>query len=125
MLPRVVLNIAKKLADPVYRRQFSRASVSADIARQLIALRKLRGMTQDEVAELAQTKQSAISRSESANYHGMSIATLTSIASAMNGRVIIQIVPWEDAPIAEPRYLDSDEQKIMHRALKRSVKFVK
>ena len=56
------LNLREKLEDAGYRRAFFLAEASARIAADIVSLRKRRGLTQKQVAELAHTQQPAISR---------------------------------------------------------------
>ena len=66
------------------------------IARQLIELRKRRGLNQQKLAELAGTGQPAISRAERANYRNWSFNTLRRLAEAMDARIRVIIEPAED-----------------------------
>jgi transcriptional regulator with XRE-family HTH domain len=70
------------LEDREYRRQFFWAETSAGIARDLIKLRKLRGHSQKQLADLTGTKQPAISRIEQADYENWNLRTLRTIADA-------------------------------------------
>src|SRR6266851_1486022 len=90
------LNLPEKLRDRAYRLKFFWAETSAKIAAQLIALRKRRGLNQKQVAELAGTKQPAISRAEQADYQNWSFNTLRSIADALDARIRVTIEPYED-----------------------------
>lgn len=56
-------------------------SVNAQIATQIYDLRKSRGLTQAQLAELVGTTQSVIARMENSDYTGHSISMLTRIAS--------------------------------------------
>ncbi|NUQ36035.1 MAG: XRE family transcriptional regulator [Planctomycetaceae bacterium] len=90
------LELPRKLQDPSYRRKFFLIEASAWIARQLIDLRKRRGLTQKELAEIAKTGQPAISRAERADYSNWSFNTLRSLADAMDARIRVLIEPAED-----------------------------
>ena len=90
------LNLSEELRDRKFRRKFFMAESSARIAEQLIALRKRRGLNQKQVAELADTKQPAISRAEQADYQNWSFSTLRSIAEALDARIRVLIQPYED-----------------------------
>jgi len=100
------LNLREKLKDKGYRQRFFRAQDSAQIADQLIALRKRRGMNQTQVAELSGTKQPAISRAEQADYQNRKLETLRAIVEALDGRLRVIIEPAEDV-LAEYEALDS------------------
>jgi transcriptional regulator with XRE-family HTH domain len=90
------LQLPDKLHDRDYRRNFFLAESSARIAEQLIALRKRRGLSQKQVAELTDTRQPAISRAEQADYQNWSFNTLRSIADALDARIRVSIEPSED-----------------------------
>ena len=96
LIPTIELELPKKLQDGEYRRRFFLAEASAQIAKQLIALRKRRGFSQDEVAKLVGTGQPAISRVERADYHNWSFNTLRKLAEAMDARLRVVIEPAED-----------------------------
>ncbi len=90
------LNLATQLQDRSFRRRFFLAEASAWIAEQLIALRKRRGLSQKQVAELTNTQQPAISRVEQADYHNWSFNTLRAIADALDARIRVYVQPYED-----------------------------
>ena len=90
------LNLKEKLRDRSYRQKFFLAESSARIAAQLIALRKLRGLSQNEVADIIGTQQPAISRAEQADYQNWSFTTLRGIADALDARIRVLIEPSED-----------------------------
>jgi transcriptional regulator with XRE-family HTH domain len=90
------LNLKTKLKDKAYRQRFFLAQDSAHIAEQLISLRKRRGLNQTQVAELAGTKQPAISRAEQADYQNRKLETLRAIVEALDGRLRVIIEPAED-----------------------------
>ncbi|SRR6266851_3144494 len=90
------LNLREKLRDKEYRRHFFWAETSARIARDLINLRKRRGINQTELAGLIGTKQPAISRIEQADYENWNLGTLRAIADAEDARVRVIIEPAED-----------------------------
>jgi transcriptional regulator with XRE-family HTH domain len=95
-LPSIDLNLFEKLQDRTYRARFFLSEASARIAKQLIGLRKRRGLTQAELAELAGTGQPAISRAERADYRNWSFNTLRSLAEALDARIHVSIEASED-----------------------------
>ena len=96
-LPSIDLGIPRKLrGDRVYRQRFFLAESSALIAKQLIELRKRRGLNQSQVAEELETAQPAISRVERADYRNWSFNTLRRLADAMDARLRVIIEPSED-----------------------------
>jgi transcriptional regulator with XRE-family HTH domain len=90
------LNLPDKLGDREYRQKFFLAESSAEIAAQLIALRKRRDLNQQQVAELIGTQQPAISRIEKADYQSWSFSILRKIADALDARIRVLIEPSED-----------------------------
>ena len=77
--------LERKLEDPEFRKRFEEADRAWDIALQLAALRKARGLTQQQVADLLGTKQQAIARLEDPSYTGHSL-TWSKYASAWGDR---------------------------------------
>jgi transcriptional regulator with XRE-family HTH domain len=96
-LPSIDLNIAERLkADPRFRQAYFLAESSGMIARQLIGLRKRRGLSQADVAKQLDTRQPAVSRVESADYRNWSFNTLRRLAEALDARLRVIIEPSED-----------------------------
>jgi transcriptional regulator with XRE-family HTH domain len=90
------LNLTDELRDRDFRQKFFLAESSAQIASQLIALRKRRDLNQQQVAELIGTQQPAISRVEKADYQSWSFNILRKIADALDARIRVLIEPAED-----------------------------
>jgi DNA-binding XRE family transcriptional regulator len=65
---------------------------SAEVARQIQAIRRRAGLTQAQLAKLVRTTPSVISRLEDADYHGHSLSMLQRIAAALNKRIEIRFV---------------------------------
>lgn len=80
----------EQLKDPEFRKHWEESAPEYEIARQLILIRKKRGLTQTELARRVRTKQSVISRIERGDQN-LSMRTLTNIARAMNARVKVSI----------------------------------
>jgi transcriptional regulator with XRE-family HTH domain len=95
-LPSIDLELPRKLRDREYRRRFFLSESSARIAKQLIELRKRRGLNQTDLAKLADTGQPAISRAERADYCNWSFNTLRKLAEAMDARIRVLIEAAED-----------------------------
>lgn len=72
--------------------ELEEARVNDDIARQIAALRSEAGLSQKDLAKLVGTTPSVISRLESADYAGHSMAMLRRIAAALNSRVRVRFV---------------------------------
>jgi transcriptional regulator with XRE-family HTH domain len=106
-LPSIDLDLPRKLQDREYRKKFFIAESSAHIAKQLIELRKRRGYTQKELAELAETGQPAVSRAERADYCNWAFNTLRKLSEVMDARIRVLIEAAEDVlpeyePVPEP-----------------------
>jgi ribosome-binding protein aMBF1 (putative translation factor) len=69
------------------------ASLNARVAQIVYDARTQAGLTQQQLAELIETKQSVIARLEDADYEGHSLSMLQRIAQALNQRVEIQLMP--------------------------------
>lgn len=76
------------------------ARASAEVAREIFALRTAAGLTQRELAELVGTSHSVISRLEDDDYQGHSLAMLRRIAAALGRRVEIRFVPLAESEAA-------------------------
>ena len=79
--------------DPDFAERFKRAGEVWDVAMQLAALREKAGLSQKQLARKLKTSQQNISRLESPDYEGHSLAMLRRIAGALNQRVEIRFVP--------------------------------
>ncbi len=80
----------KLLSNPEVKIEYENLDVFYKIKRQLISLRKEKGLSQKELAEKIGTKQSAISRLENENYNP-SVELLSRIAKAFDKELEIKI----------------------------------
>jgi transcriptional regulator with XRE-family HTH domain len=111
-LPSIDLSVVERLkADAEFRQAYFIAESSGMIARQLIRLRKKRGLSQTEVAKQLETRQPAISRVESADYRNWSFNTLRRLAEAMDARIRVLIEPSEDVLVEYGETANADESK--------------
>jgi DNA-binding XRE family transcriptional regulator len=78
--------------DPDRIASFERALERATIAQKIYKLRTDAKLTQRQLAELAGTRASVISRLESADYEGHSLTMLGRIAQAVGKRVEVNFV---------------------------------
>jgi ribosome-binding protein aMBF1 (putative translation factor) len=69
------------------------ASLNVRVAQIIYDARTQAGLTQQQLADLIETKQSVIARLEDADYEGHSLSMLQRIAQALNQRVEIQLMP--------------------------------
>ena len=78
--------------DPEKGAAFEEELANAEVARKIYDIRTKAGLTQKQLAKLAGTTSSVISRLEDADYDGHSLAMLRRIASALDKRVEIRFV---------------------------------
>ena len=81
--------------DPGSRTELEKAGRALDIAMQIYSLRKKRGLSQKQLAELIEVKQSNIARLEDADYEGYSLKTLEKIAEALDATIDVTFIPRE------------------------------
>lgn len=91
------LKIIEKInrTDPELQEMVALASINADVAQLIYEGRTKAGLTQQQLADLIGTKQSAIARLEDADYEGHSLSMLQRIARALNQRVEIHLTSIE------------------------------
>ena len=91
------LKIIEKInrTDPELQEMVALASINAHVAQLIYEARTKAGLTQQQLADLIGTKQSAIARLEDADYEGHSLSMLQKIARALNQRVEIQLTAIE------------------------------
>lgn len=87
-------DIAERMRNPAFAEAYNALEPEFQVARQVIALRLQRGLTQKELAERIGTKQSGISRLESMDQLP-SLSLLKRVAEALDARLQIQLVPKE------------------------------
>ncbi len=80
----------KLLKDPEVKAEYDDLEVFYKVKRQLINLRKEKGLSQEELAKIIGTKQSAISRLENEKYNP-SVELLARIAKAFDKELEIKI----------------------------------
>jgi len=84
--------LERKLQDPALRARFEAADLAWDIALQLADLRRSRGLTQKQVAELLGTKQQAIARLEDPAYSGHSLSMVRKYVEALGASLRVTII---------------------------------
>lgn len=67
--------------------------INAEVAQMIYDRRTAAGLTQKQLADLIETRQSVISRLEDADYEGHSLGMLQRIAEALDQRVRVQMTP--------------------------------
>jgi len=84
----------KALVDPEVAREYERFSAAYELKKQLIRIRKEAGLTQEEIAEILQTKKSSISRLE--NVHSKvspKLSTIEAYAKAAGYKLEVNFIP--------------------------------
>ena len=82
-----------KLADKNYRNLFIKSQINRLIPYQLRGLRAKRQLTQAELAELAGTTQTVISRIENNGASNLSVKTLLKLAEAFDVALVVRFEP--------------------------------
>lgn len=75
-----------------------RQTVNALVAQAIYDARTNAGLTQSQLARLVDTKQPVISQLEDADYQGHSLSMLKRIATALNCRLEIRMIPNRPQP---------------------------
>ena len=83
--------LQEQLRDPEVKREYDAVDVEFALAREIIALRHQRNLTQRELAEKAGTSQPAIARVESGSYRNLSLAFLRRLAEALGAEPEIHL----------------------------------
>ncbi len=96
--------LEEQLRDPVFARRFKRAGEAWDVALQIAALREKAGLSQKELARRLKTSQQHISRLESPDYEGHSLASLRRVAEVLHAQVRVVFEPDEKSVkrVAQP-----------------------
>ena len=89
--------LEEQMRDPSFAARFESAGEAWDVALQIAALREQAGLSQKQLAKLLKTSQQQISRLESPDYEGHSLATLRRIAEVLHARVRVVFEPEEKA----------------------------
>ena len=97
-----------------YRAAFVESHLSSTIAAQIQTMRTDRAMTQADLAELSDMKQSRISVLEDPENTALSISTLKRIAAAFDVALVIRFVPFSALARWAGRY---GRQKILGAVL--------
>jgi DNA-binding Xre family transcriptional regulator len=85
--------LAEELNDPEFKREYDALEDEFTLAREIVALRKDRHLTQKELAEKIGTSQPAIARLESGNYKNISLSFLRRVAKALNAVPEVHLRP--------------------------------
>ncbi|MGE0768356.1 MAG: helix-turn-helix domain-containing protein [Hyphomicrobiaceae bacterium] len=116
MLRSIDLKLRERLNQREFRLQWFRAQLEVTVPDMFRSLREDRDLTQKELAECAEMKQSAISRFEKSDEANWKLETLLKIADALDAQLVISLIKAEDV-IA--RY-ESGEDHVSKNTLSRS-----
>ncbi len=83
--------LKEQFRDRVFRETFATEHLNSSIALQLTVIREQRHLKQEQLAELAGTKQAGISRMESADYGRWNLQTLRHIAYLLGCRLRVSL----------------------------------
>jgi transcriptional regulator with XRE-family HTH domain len=79
--------------DPDRQELMREISLNAEVAQLIYTARKEAGLTQQQLADLIQTKQLVIARLEDNDYEGHSLTMLQRISEALGQKIEIKMVP--------------------------------
>lgn len=91
--------LREELTDVEFSEGYAESFLDSYIATQIKVLREDRGLTQCQLAVLAETSQTAISRVENVNYSGWTIGTLKKLARAFEVRLKVSFEEYGTLPI--------------------------
>ena len=90
--------LAQKMQSPEFRKAYEALEPAYQVAR----LRIMRGLTQEQLAELVGTKQPSIARLESGKVTP-TLDFLRRVVEALGGHLVVKIEVPDEAPVSEHR----------------------
>jgi transcriptional regulator with XRE-family HTH domain len=90
------MNLRKKLNNKDYRDAFTSEYIYSRIPLKIRAMRDRRGISQQQLAEMAGVKQEWISKLENPNYGRLTLTTLLKLASAFDVALNVDFVPFSE-----------------------------
>ncbi len=90
----------KLLKDPEFRKEYEALEPEYKLASALIRLRLAKGLTQEQLAKLLNTKQESIARLESGGSLP-SLSTVKKVATALDAELEINLRPKSQSPEAD------------------------
>ncbi len=100
---------ANQMKDPEFRAAVEELEPAYQVAR----LRIMRGLTQEQLAELVGTKQSSIARLESGNTQPR-LSFLRRVVEALGGRLEVRIMPQEAAIAPARPFIPTTDVKLQN-----------
>lgn len=110
------LDLAERLKDSEFRREWFRAELETTVPDLFRALREHRNLTQAELAEKAEMKQSAISRFEISANAKWKLETLLRLAESLDAQLSITLEPAEQVisrHVAEEKFREAPARSIL------------
>jgi len=80
------------LKDPEFKKEYEKLEPEYRIIRQILALRRKKNLTQEQLAKITGAKQSSIARIESGR-HNPSLRLLEKIAEALDTELDVRFIP--------------------------------
>lgn len=88
-------HLAEKMKDPDFKKEYEALEPEFELLSSLLNMRKIRHLSQEELASKIGTKQPNIARLEREGYSRASIPFLKKIANALDARLVIHFEPKE------------------------------
>jgi transcriptional regulator with XRE-family HTH domain len=88
--------VAERLRDREFRREWFRAELEQNVPAMFRDLREERGLTQTDLADLVEMKQSAVSRFEKSAEPKWKFETLLRLAEALDAQLVVSLLKAED-----------------------------
>ncbi|MFA7292341.1 MAG: helix-turn-helix domain-containing protein [Rhodocyclaceae bacterium] len=95
--------------DKEYREAYMEAAIDQGIAWQIKINRKFRHMSQSELANAIDTRQSAISRMEDPEYGAHSLDTLKQVAHAFDCALLVKFIPYSELARESENLSETDQ----------------
>lgn len=89
----LVERLAREFADADYAHAYMEEHGNMFLAAQIKAIREMRGMTQEKLAELSGMKQERVSALENVEYDSWTVKTLRKLANAFDTGLQVSFVP--------------------------------
>ena len=113
LLQSIDTKIAERLKDREFRREWFRAELEQNVPAMFRDLREERGLTQTDLADLVEMKQSAVSRFEKSAEPKWKFETLLRLAEALDAQLIVSLLKSEDAI---KRYAEEEAQPALEKS---------
>lgn len=107
----VIQEIADDMADKAFREHYVESNIKNGIPFQILAMRNARNWTQKNLAQEADTQQTAISRAENPNYGNFNLSTLKKIAAAFDVALIVRFIPFSKL-LKETVYIEPEDLRV-------------